>query len=152
VIFSRDIALRSMETWRGETVDATPPPSVKGGFIFWGVNCLGKGRLDWIGKFVLKLSLIYCYIGKIVIQRVELVYTYVLVAFFCDSPIQSMSLTTMEVKPTNKTCNEEYRECTSNNQENSPSRISPPHCPLQLPPTSLENKGLLIQSISFINQ
>lgn len=50
VVYSRDIALHSMETWRGETVDATPPPSVKGGFIFWGVNCLGKGRLDWIGE------------------------------------------------------------------------------------------------------
>ncbi len=34
VVYSRDIALHSIETWRGETVDATPPPSVKGGFIF----------------------------------------------------------------------------------------------------------------------
>ena len=72
-----------METWRGETVDATPPPSVKGGFKFWGVDCLGKGRLDWIGKFVLKLSLIYCYIGKIVIQRTSRASVHdVLVAFF----------------------------------------------------------------------
>ena len=67
-IYSRDIALHYMETWRGETVDATPPPSVKGGFIFGEMIVLGKGRLDWIGKFVLKLSLIYCYIGKIVTQ------------------------------------------------------------------------------------
>eukprot|EP00984_Skeletonema_dohrnii_P029647 scaffold20403_cov94-Skeletonema_dohrnii-CCMP3373.AAC.4 len=53
----RDIALHSVETWRGETVDATPPPSVKGGSIFCGVIYLGKGRLDWVEKFVLRRSL-----------------------------------------------------------------------------------------------
>lgn len=56
VVYSRDIALHSVETWRGETVDATPPPSVEVGFIFCGVNCLGEGRLDWIGRIVLKRS------------------------------------------------------------------------------------------------
>lgn len=51
--YSRDIALQSMETWRGETVDCNAATVSLGEFHFFnGVNCLGKGRSDWIEKLL----------------------------------------------------------------------------------------------------